>query len=64
MQLEFIDLQDMEGRAEWLLGVSEILGIDMMADKYMADDFVRGLEEWKRRSYSSLTWTDSRKYSL
>ena len=42
LDIEFIDLQEIEGRAKWLLGVSELLGVDMMGDTYTADDFMRG----------------------
>ena len=41
LQIESIDVQDKEGRPKWLLGVSEILSVDMLGDKYTADDFVK-----------------------
>ena len=39
LSVSFIDLQDVEGRARWLLGIVQFFGIDREGDKYEARDF-------------------------
>ena len=39
LSIHFIDLHEVEGRARWLLGNVEFLGIDMHGNKYDVQDF-------------------------
>ena len=44
ISVEFIDLQDVDGRARWLLGILEALGIDRSVERlYTQEDFFRGV---------------------
>ena len=43
LSIEFIDLQDTDGRARWFLGILELLGIDRSGEQaYTQEDFFRG----------------------
>ena len=42
LEVEFINLQQTEGRARWLLGIADFLAVDKTGDTYSVDDFING----------------------